>query len=226
MSSYKTILGLLSTSWRAPGTYWSAQVVSTLDSSFFFYQFYFSPEAEEASFCNRSVIVRALWRGRMDTYGKRIYFLYWLTKYGQRNTTRTVSCWRGQEWDSFLVHELGYLSSPSMVLIVWKTAGELLVFSTQWTPKETGSNIHQLISSSKWRPRRQRSKAVLLPALSIEAISEGATHIWVSLLTRKSRQSPTDIPRGQLDNNSLSFTLFLANSQPYGWQWKLTITSP
>lgn len=84
----------------------------------------------------------------MDTYGKRVYLLYRLTKYGQSNTTRTVSCWQGQEWDSFLVHELGYLSSPNMVLIAWKMAGEPLVFSTQWTPKETGSNIHQLISSS------------------------------------------------------------------------------
>lgn len=155
---------------------------------------------------------------RMDTYGKRIYLLYQLTKYGQSNTTRTVSCWRGQEHDSFIVHESGYLSSPNMVLIAWKMAGELLVFSTQWNPKEHCSNIHQLISSSKWRPRRQRSKVVLLPVLYIEAVSEGATHIWVSLLTRRSSQCPTDIPRGQLDINSLSFTLFLGNSQLYGWQ--------
>lgn len=155
---------------------------------------------------------------RMDTYGKRIDLLYRLTKYGQSNTTRTVSSWRGQEHDSFLVHELGYLSSPNMVLIAWKMAGELLVFSTQWNPKECCFNIHQLISSSKLRPRRQRSKVVLLPALYTEVISEGATHIWVSLLTRKSRQCPTDIPRGQLDINSLSFTLFLGNSQLYDWQ--------
>lgn len=85
----------------------------------------------------------------------------------------------------------------------WRTAG------LQYTLESQRKLFYypQLISSGNWRPRRQRSKVVLLPAFYIVAISEGAAHIWVNLLTRKLRQSPTDTPRGQLDIKSLSFTL-------------------